>query len=496
MLVGVDCVHTTHYTFTTMSSSNSATPGVAKRPPEDPTGGDTKRIKQEAEDPQLAGLFDPLPFETKDGISSEDFSLAAGEKFELPDFLADAPADDAVFAGANGHNGSAAASRPSTPGYDTPPARQTRGQAQQAMARANSQSALAAAAPQMLHTLLQQNLTSYPYRTGAAPQGQGQQGQGQGQNTYRPGGAYKPSIRFDPKKAYPAPSNAAGDKAKLDDPLKLNDALAAAGVDIAREEELLTSNYSRTALNLHQQQMANRQRQTYGPLDAFLHPYHVALFMNKTARDNGVVQNFMVDPEILDFVLAACKEWLLGIVGKTAALARHRRRGIPALSTKNGAAGKQKTVPPSQRSEVSKELRNLALRQKELEERRVAKRALLGLEKSDDVAPETSNKAGAEETLHRAANATAAMMTLNPRKKYSWMTSGAGAGGDDTKAAAGKDPGAKQSSLIAARGDNGLRFREIRTGNMITTKDLLGVLEEERMGTSKAIVKGYARLKD
>ncbi|OBA19014.1 hypothetical protein METBIDRAFT_47594 [Metschnikowia bicuspidata var. bicuspidata NRRL YB-4993] len=293
------------------------------------------------------------------------------------------------------------------------------------------------------------------------------------------------------------PLPTAQDKDKPEDPTKLNDALAAAGVDIQREEELLSTNYNRSALNLHQQQMANRQRQTYGLLNAFLHPYHVALFMNRTARENGVMQNFMIDPEMLEFMSSACKEWLSDIVTKTVALAKHRRRGIPAFNPKNKAAGKQKVSPPSQRSEVSKELRNLALKQKDLEERRVAKRALLGLEKSDDVAPDSANKAGAEETLHRAANATAAMMTMNlSRKKYSWMTSAAGNSSEESKNSGAKDSNSKQSSLIASRGDNGLRFREIRTGNMISSKDLLGVLEDERVGTAKAVVKGYARLKD
>lgn len=308
---------------------------------------------------------------------------------------------------------------------------------------------------------------------------------------------YRPNNRFDPKRTYPPgmpAQNTAANGNRPDDPSKLNDALAAAGVDVERESELLATNYNRTALSYQQQQLANRQRQAFGPLNAFLQPYHVALFMNRVARENGVVQNFMVDTEMLEFMSAACKEWISNIVTKTVALSRHRRRGIPALN--KATAGKPKAVHPSQRSEISKELRNLALRQKEAEERRVLKRLTLGLEKLDEVAPETGSKTGAEETLHRAANATAAMMTLNlSKKKYSWMTSGAG-GGDEVKLSSNKDGGPKQSSLISQRGDNGLRFREIRTGNMITTKDLLGVLEEERMGTSKAVIKGYAKLKD
>lgn len=290
----------------------------------------------------------------------------------------------------------------------------------------------------------------------------------------------------------PAPA----DKDKADDPSKLNDALAAAGVDIQREEELLSSNY-RIPLNsmlLYTQ----RQRPLYGQQTPFLQPYHLAVFMNRVGRENGMTQNFMLDTEMLEFMSSACKEWISGLVDKIVAMSRHRRRGIPALTGVSGAQGasaRQKVIPPSQRSEISKDLRELAHRQKTLEERRVEKRALLGLERSGDVAPETSSKNGSDETLHRAANATAAMMTMN--KKYSWMTSGAvGGGKDDVKLTVGKDSGQKQSTLILARGDNGLRFRDIRVGNMITTRDLLCVIEDERMGTAKAVVKGYARLRD
>lgn len=290
--------------------------------------------------------------------------------------------------------------------------------------------------------------------------------------------------------------NGSGSGNGPEDPLRLNDVLAAAGVDIQREEDLLASNYQRSAPTLNMQlQLMSRQRLLLGALNAFLHPYHVALFMNKAARQNGVVQNFMLDPEMLELVSAACHDWLAGVVTKTVALARHRRRGIPAFS-KLGAAQQNKSKAGPPRSEVSKELRNLALRQKELEERRVAKRQALGLEQKGDVAPETGNKAGADETLHRAANATAAMMSMNPlRKKYSWMSASSG-GGDPGAGGGSKDAGQKQSALLAQRGDNGLRFREIRTGNMVTTKDLLSVLEDERVGATKALTKGYARLKD
>lgn len=531
-----------------------------KRPNEDSssTNGDEKRMKTEYvhNDPTLDNLFAPLPFETKDEYTGADFPLDTTGDLELPDFLSDKPAQNHTPGNGPVNTTLAANPGPATPNGAssrlayTPGPNDTHATGSPApgsmlnnshntgqytpTASGLSRTTSTGKAPEqgqqghmpttpgptsLYHSQSQQGISStYPYQkttAGTFPH----QYRAPPNNTGTTPSGFKPGIRFDPKRSFPspmAPSTSMGatyqgtgpgsgpgagpnvpDKDKLEDPSKLNDALAAAGVDIQREEELLSTNYNRSALNLHQQQLANRQRQTYGQLNAFLHPYHVALFMNRTARENGVMQNFMVDPEMLEFMSGACKEWISNIVTKTVALAKHRRRGIPAFNPKNKAAGKQKPTPPSQRSEVSKELRNLALKQKESEERRVAKRALLGLEKGDEVAPDSANKAGAEETLHRAANATAAMMTMNPsRKKYSWMTSGAGNSTDESKSNGSKDSTSKQSSLIASRGDNGLRYREIRTGNMISSKDLLGVLEDERIGTSKAVVKGYARLKD
>lgn len=284
-------------------------------------------------------------------------------------------------------------------------------------------------------------------------------------------------------------------KSKPEDASKLNDAIAAAGVNIQHEEEILLQQQQnrRTDVSRDLKQFIKSSKPP-----AYLNPYHVAGFMNKIARENGIQQNFFQDSEMLDLVSSACEYWLANILTKTLLLSRHRRRGIPAVAPTNTSASKNKKQAPNpQRSELTRELRNIALKQKELEEKRVTKRVLLGLEKSgaEAAAEQGEGKAGAEETLHRAANATAAMMTLTGRKKYSWMTSAAG--GSETNGPGSEQEGkSKQSALISLRGDNGLRFREIRTGNQVTVKDLLGVLEDERMGTEKAIIKGYARLKD
>lgn len=268
------------------------------------------------------------------------------------------------------------------------------------------------------------------------------------------------------------------------DPTKLNDAIAAAGVDIHQEEELL------------QQQRMNRMARmpTYSNYDqlqpqqrnsgVFLNPYHVATFMYRVARDNGVVQNFLQDTDLLELMSVSCENWMSNIITKTIIMARHRRKSI-MTSNKSKAS--------TQKSEVSKELRNLALRQKELEEKRVNKRIALGLEKHDEN-KDDANKAGSDETLHRAANATAAMMTMNPgRKKYSWMTANAGDTGDQANK---ENDTSKKSHLLSVRGDNGLRFREIRSGQSVAMKDLLSAIEDEKMGVEKSVIKGYSKLRD
>jgi len=279
-------------------------------------------------------------------------------------------------------------------------------------------------------------------------------------------------------------------KLHTNDPTKLNDAIAAAGVDIQQEEELL----------LRQQQHRNfgvRHNGKVVKLPPFLNSYHVAAFMNKVAKENGIQQNFLQDAELLELVSTACEYWLSNIINKTIILSQHRRRGIPQNLIKRSQD--KKSLPSIPRSELSKELRNLAVKQKELEEKRVNKRIMLGLEKTSNDPNDPANadgKAGAEETLHRAANATAAMMTMNPgRKKYSWMTAGSSAN-SESKVGAETPAKGKQSSIITARGDNGLRFREIRSGNSVNMKDLLTAIEDERIGTFKAVMKGYAKLKE
>lgn len=281
------------------------------------------------------------------------------------------------------------------------------------------------------------------------------------------------------------PQSAPATNLHSNDPTKLNDALAAAGVDIHQEEELLT------------QQRLNRMRQNPMPAQYsynqklashFLNPYHVATFMHRLAKENGVMQNFLQDVELLELMSGACEKWMSDMVTKTLMMSQHRQRSQPI--------GKAKTTN-SKTSDIHQELRNLARRHRELEERRVERRIALGLEKPDENGKDEAGKAGADETLHKAANATAAMMTMNPgRKKYSWMTSGNGASAGADTPTNDKDSQARRSHLLAVRGENGIRLNNTRISQAVTMKDLLAAIEDERMGVDKAIVKGYSKLRD
>lgn len=265
------------------------------------------------------------------------------------------------------------------------------------------------------------------------------------------------------------------------DPSKLNDALAAAGVDIQHEEELLMQQRNRITNIAAAPSTHITQR---NPFNNFLHPYHVSASMLKSARENGVVQNFLQDAEVLELMSTSCEKWISDIVTKTLLMARHRQRSTPI--------GKSKST--NGKSDLYQELRNLAKKHREMEEKRVDKRIILGLEKGDENGKD-DKLGGSEETLHRAANATAAMMTMNPgRKKYSWMTSSGNNGNGG--AAVEKETTTKRSHLLTLRGENGIRLNNTRITQAITMKDLLSAIEDERMGVLNAIIKGYSKLRD
>ncbi|SCW01513.1 LAFE_0E01310g1_1 [Lachancea fermentati] len=249
------------------------------------------------------------------------------------------------------------------------------------------------------------------------------------------------------------------------DPDKLSDALLSAGVDIREEEALLSSTMNITKNNA---QVSNNQIPSHPPL---LHPLHVASFMKKVANEQNFYQDFNKTQDILGFMSAACEMFMRDIITNSLIISRHRRRSI-----KQNAG---------RRSEASRALRDLALKQKDQEERRVKRRIQMGLEKEAAEA-----KMETEETLHRASNATANMMIAGTKKKYSWLTAGAKNPNNSLKTVG------KVSSDVAARGEIGIRYREAREEPGIVMRDLLNALENRRIGVNTALSKGYARIRD
>ncbi|SCU79443.1 LANO_0A06260g1_1 [Lachancea nothofagi CBS 11611] len=253
------------------------------------------------------------------------------------------------------------------------------------------------------------------------------------------------------------------------DPDKLSDALFSAGVDIREEEALLNSSMNITKTNAQNNgQVINNQ---IPPQLPFLHPTHVASFMKRVGTEQNFHQDFSKAHEVLSLMSTACEAFMRDIITNSLVISRHRRRSIKLNS--------------GRRSEVSRALRDLAIQQKEQEEKRVKRRISMGLEKETAEA-----KMETEETLHRASNATANMMIAGGKKKYSWLNAGPKANNNSVKVLG------KVSSDVAARGEIGIRYREAREEPGIVMRDLLNALENRRVGVNTVIPKGYARIRD
>lgn len=249
------------------------------------------------------------------------------------------------------------------------------------------------------------------------------------------------------------------------DPDKLSDALLSAGVDIREEEALLNSTLSAKKLN---SQVSNSQIPPHPP---FLHPVHVSDFMKRVTLEQTFNQDFSKNIDILNLMSTACELYIRDIITNSLIISRHRRKSVK--------------INNNRKSEVLITLRNLALQQKEQEERRVKRRIALGLEKDN-----STEKIDDEETLHRASNATAHMMIAGGKKKYSWLTSAVKSNSNDMKNSG------KVSTVVAARGELGIKYREAREEPGIVMRDLLHALENRRVGVNKIIAKGYARIRD
>lgn len=255
-------------------------------------------------------------------------------------------------------------------------------------------------------------------------------------------------------------------KTQQSDPDKLSDALLSAGVDIREEEALLSSTVARSKST---GTLSNNQIPAHPP---FLHPKNVGDYMKRIASEQNFHQDFSKNGDILGLMSTACELYMRDVITNSLVLSIHRRKGVK-LNT-------------GRRSEISRALRDLALRQKAQEERRVQRRIALGLEKQS-----TDVRLDSEETQHRASNATANLMIAGGnKKKYSWLSAGSKSSSTDLK-----NQG-NVSSAVAARGEMGIKYREAREEPGIVMRDLLHALENKRVGVNNIITKGYARIRD
>lgn len=209
------------------------------------------------------------------------------------------------------------------------------------------------------------------------------------------------------------------------------------------------------------------------PYTPFLELARLQVILQTAAVELGLETNGSSsgggDPNVLKLISFACEEWIKDILGTAIMLSRHRRRS-------------RNTV----HSDTARALRGIAQKDKDAEFQRIAKKlANQGPETSKELA-EDKKAAMSEDNQYKAANATALMMTSGKRK-YSWMTGGTpgGNGGGGVRAIPGSQ-----------RTDGGVRFREAREEQGFVLRDLLGAMEEQRVGVEKALQKGYSKLRN
>ncbi|KAG5362300.1 Transcription initiation factor TFIID subunit 4 [Yarrowia sp. C11] len=242
------------------------------------------------------------------------------------------------------------------------------------------------------------------------------------------------------------------------DPDQLSDVISAVGLDLKQEEALLQQGVPQTGYGMQQQQYGYRQQG-----HALLDQKRVAYTVRQLSQEAGLRFNNDRAGETALLISHACEEWLNQILTQALVLSRHRRRSRNSVH-----------------SSLSRALKGIAVKDKEREDKRAERKNLLGL---DHAEPEST--ANPEDQQHKAANMTAAMMSSG-KKKYSWMAGGVGA-------SAG---GMGMGQTGGGRGDSSIKTREAKEEPGVALRDLLGALEKERAGVEKAIVKGYAKLRN
>lgn len=242
------------------------------------------------------------------------------------------------------------------------------------------------------------------------------------------------------------------------DPDQLSDVISAVGLDLKQEEALLQGGVPTDRYGMQPQFQGHRQQG-----HALLDQKRVAYIVRQLSQEAGLRFNNDRASETAVLISHACEEWLNQILTQALVLSRHRRRSRNSVH-----------------SDLSRALKGIAVKDKEREDKRAERKNLLGL---DHTEPETA--ANPDDQQHRAANMTAAMMSSG-KKKYSWMAGGVGASAAGMRM--GPNPG--------GRGDSAIKTREAKEEAGVALRDLLGALEKERAGVEKAIVKGYAKLRN
>ncbi|KAG5363697.1 Transcription initiation factor TFIID subunit 4 [Yarrowia sp. B02] len=241
------------------------------------------------------------------------------------------------------------------------------------------------------------------------------------------------------------------------DPDQLSDVISAVGLDLKQEEALLQQGVPQGGYGVPQQFGYRQQGH------ALLDQKRVAYTVRQMSTEAGLRFNSDRAGETALLISHACEEWLNQILTQALVLSRHRRRSRNSVT-----------------SSLSRALKSIAVKDKEREDKRAERKNLLGL---DHAEPESA--ANPEDQQHKAANMTAAMMSSG-KKKYSWMAGGVGA-------SAG---GMRMGQTGGGRGDSAIKTREAKEEPGVALRDLLGALEKERAGVEKAIVKGYAKLRN
>lgn len=245
----------------------------------------------------------------------------------------------------------------------------------------------------------------------------------------------------------PAAYSGRGRPPKQDNPEELADAVAAAGVNLRAEEEAMNG-----GMGLGVSKMRGNGNQ-------FLRPQQLAWFMTRTMEQQGMPA-MEFDVELINLISAACENYMSAIVSDSVVMSRHRRVGVRT----------KKKAMQNSKSEVSKALKEIAVKQKLHEEKRVKRRVVLGLEE---------DKKDEQKEEQTQTNMTASlMMSGSTKKRYSWMQT------------------ASSNSALSSRGDNGIRYREAREEPGIVMRDLLSAIDGRRRGVISAKVKGYAKLHD